>query len=401
MQGSPQPPRTPRENSIGRGRRRVRAPAEAVPAALEASRIEPKTPAKGSSFESAITGRIRDRYIQVRTRFHFPDGDPAFRVHAHKTIVQAENTEVIRDVLEFERARHGDTLRVTGSVSFRREVWTQGVLAGIRVRGYRPSEVERAQVARLIAREREQAQELLAGKLPQGPQEPLPERVAPAQETPKREREGRTEGRVYQGRLIAHGPAPYQHDRQADMSYFVKLETEAGERVLWGLDFARAIKESLSGVKSGDAVSVQQVGERPVTVVARRKDASGNFVRKEEVVAYRNRWLVERQDFIQERESIARVIRDPTIDAPSAVKQHPNLVGTYMELQAAKLAAQNLYPNEEDRQRFISRFRNAVADEIARGERFSVPRLRTPAVREAAREAHRKDPDLTQERVLG
>jgi hypothetical protein len=94
------------------------------------------------------------------------------------------------------------------------------------------------------------------------------------------------------------------------------------------------------------------------------------------VAAYRNRWIVERQDFLKERAEVAKVVRDPTIDAEKAAKQHPNLVGTYVELHAAKLVAADLYANEQDRSRFIARIRQALADEIERGEPYSVPRVR-------------------------
>ena len=48
--------------------------------------------------------------------------------------------------------------------------------------------------------------------------------------------------------------------------------------------------------------------------------------------------------------------------------KRPELAGTYTELQAAKLIAQELFAHPADRERFITRVREAIADEIERGE---------------------------------
>jgi hypothetical protein len=60
-----------------------------------------------------------------------------------------------------------------------------------------------------------------------------------------------------------------------------------------------------------------------------------------------------------------------------------------MELHAAKLAAGELYTHEEDRTKFVARVRNQLADEIARGERFSVPRVKGADAREETPETAR------------
>jgi putative DNA primase/helicase len=342
----------------------------------------------------------------VGNRFHFPDGDAAFQIRSNRITTRSGNPQVIRDILEIEAARSGGApLRVRGSQTFRREAWMQAQLLRIEVYGYSPTEVERAQVARLMAQGQRGGRDAREGPSPQGPDRPESPgltdlRIAPRS---KREQAPPDEGRIHRGRLVEHGAAPYQHDPHADMSYYVKIETPSGgQRVLWGKDLERSIKESLSKATVGDEVSVQRVGERPVTVTARRRDENGDLVRRQEITAYRNRWIVERQDFLREREEIARIVRDPTIDPQTAVKQHPHLVGTYLELQAAKLAARELYAHEEDRQRFLARFRDSVADEIARGERFSVPRVKTPDGRGRAGNGRPREPrERVQEHVLG
>ena len=85
------------------------------------------------------------------------------------------------------------------------------------------------------------------------------------------------------GHLVEHGPAKYQFEPSASLSYYVKLRTrdEAGERVLWGADLKRAIRESKARVKIGQVVAARLVGREPLT-------PRGNA--DPEIPRYRNRW---------------------------------------------------------------------------------------------------------------
>jgi len=49
------------------------------------------------------------------------------------------------------------------------------------------------------------------------------------------------------------------------------------------------------------------------------------------------------------------------------VKNHPELVGTYLQIRAAELAAKNI-KDPKDRERFVSAIRSTLADSVARGE---------------------------------
>ena len=184
------------------------------------------------------------------------------------------------------------------------------------------------------------------------------------------------------------------------MSYFVRIETADGERTLWGKDLERAVEQSLSRAGPGDAVVVRQLGAKPVTVIRPVRDEEGRIVDRTEVQTHLNRWSVERAEFLKERAQVAEIVRDPSIDARTAAAKRPELAGTYMELHAAKLIAQDLFVHPADRERFITRVREAIADEIERGEPLSAPRVRT---RTQDQERHHppRSPDRAQERVLG
>ncbi|NPD15053.1 relaxase domain-containing protein [Xinfangfangia sp. D13-10-4-6] len=86
------------------------------------------------------------------------------------------------------------------------------------------------------------------------------------------------------GTLRDHGTAPYRQEEGKKESYFVTLETDRGEKTLWGVGLARAMKES--GVAPGDHIALRVVAGAPVKV----RDGDG----WKEVV--RNSWVAEKVD---------------------------------------------------------------------------------------------------------
>ncbi|MGV2112831.1 Ti-type conjugative transfer relaxase TraA [Agrobacterium salinitolerans] len=67
------------------------------------------------------------------------------------------------------------------------------------------------------------------------------------------------------GRLVDHGAAPYEHNRQARKNYFVTLEDDKGEKhTVWGVDLKRALQEASPEI--GDRISLQHEGATPVTL---------------------------------------------------------------------------------------------------------------------------------------
>ncbi|PYD10347.1 hypothetical protein DND36_30490 [Pseudomonas savastanoi pv. glycinea] len=71
--------------------------------------------------------------------------------------------------------------------------------------------------------------------------------------------------KVIEGTLIEHGEAPYQHNDDNQMSYFVTLKPEGGKpRTVWGVGLEDAMKDS--NLKQGDQVRLQDLGTQPVVV---------------------------------------------------------------------------------------------------------------------------------------
>jgi hypothetical protein len=151
------------------------------------------------------------------------------------------------------------------------------------------------------------------------------------------------------------------------MSYFVKIETAQGERVIWGVDFERAFSESVTKPKAGDDIGLRAVRKDSVTVKATKRDKTGNVIGEKDLDALRNRWIVEKRAFFDARTAAAATVRDNSVPARDAVKAYPELVGTYLQIRAAELAAKKL-KDPQDRARFVSTVRTSLADAVARGE---------------------------------
>lgn len=170
------------------------------------------------------------------------------------------------------------------------------------------------------------------------------------------------------GRLLAYGKAHYQFNASEAESFFVRLLTQGGERVLWGKDLARAIVAAQTQPKIGDMVGARRVGREPVTVMARNTQA--------EQQAHRNRWVVEKAGFFAERARMARQVRDAQADARRAVKSQPELLSTYLSLRGAQEIAERRIANPADRERFVALVREAMANSIKKGEPLPDVRLR-------------------------
>jgi hypothetical protein len=183
-------------------------------------------------------------------------------------------------------------------------------------------------------------------------------------------------GALLLGKLLDHGRAPYNQDPKAAMSYFVKLKTAVGERVIWGVDFERAVKESTTKPQTGDEVGLRSLRQEKVKIPA--CDAAGRVTGEGEVERVRNRWILEKSEFFEVRAAAARSIQGPAVSARQAVRQHPELVGSYVAVHAAELVAKRMR-DPEDRARFVATVRAALAESVARGEPQPAVRLRDRA----------------------
>ena len=235
-------------------------------------------------------------------------------------------------------------------------------MAGLEVRGYRPTQFEEGKLVRTLA-EKASPERRVA---------PLPASTTAPKETEER---GTAQ---FAGKLLEHGRAPYRQDPKEAMSYFVRIETARGERTIWGVDLERAFKESLTQPTAGDQVALVPARRDAVKINVAERDANGNVSGQKSLDAHRNRWVVEKQSFFEARTRAAQALLDPAVTPREGAKSHPELVGTYLQVKAAELAAKQLR-NPADRQQFMDRVRSALAEAVARGEPLPKVRMKDKA----------------------
>jgi putative DNA primase/helicase len=243
------------------------------------------------------------------------------------------------------------------------EAWFAASLVGLVVRGYEPSEFERERLARALT----------ARWAP--PSEPSPDATAtpgaagsPVSRLP--------DNALIVGKLVDHGPSKYAHDPKEPMSYFVRIETERGEREIWGVDLDRAFRHSLSTPGIGDEIALRAIGKAPVTVLAAQRDEQGRDIGREAIATHRNEWIVERTSFLDERHKLADIVRDTSISPADAIKRHPELEGSYLQLQMGRALAERQYTSHEHREQFVEHLREHLARRIELGQPLEPVHLR-------------------------
>lgn len=199
-------------------------------------------------------------------------------------------------------------------------------------------------------------------------------------------------GELVIGRLAAHGVANYQFRAEEDASYYVKLLTSQGEKVLWGKDLARAVRDGETQPKTGDLIGARRVAREAVTLVSRQRDGDGRVIRQEEQQAHRTRWVVEKVQFFAERSRLARQVREDHLDVRESVRSHPELKSTFLSVRAAEEFAAQRIANPQDRARFLELVRGALAGSIQKGEPLPKVDLRRKAAGPEPVAPGREDP---------
>jgi Large polyvalent protein-associated domain 7 len=391
-----------------RRERKARPPSAAATRETDPSGSAARAPAQARGTDSipradtdpwTVPQSVRDRFVQDGHRFYFPDGAPAFRDLGRRLTTPSENTQVIHSLIEIAQSRGWTEVSVTGTERLRHEAWRQARLTGLSVRGFRPSEEQRAQLLRDLGRNLPRpADRTDSLSTDAGPASaPASDRTTEPSSVPgDRSLSSIDSGGVREriaGRLLDHGRDAYRHDPNEDSSYFVRLQTRDGPREIWGKDIERAVTKSLTQPQRGDEVILQRTGRDAVTVQRPGKGAEGQS-QSRPVDVYRNRWVIEKREFFEERAEAARIVRDEAIKPREAVREHPELAGTYLSLRAAELAARGLR-DSEDQRRFVAQVRRVLADDIERGEPLQPVRLRERSAPPPARPAREVDRGVT------
>jgi putative DNA primase/helicase len=289
---------------------------------------------------SRVPDSVHERFIQIGNNFYFPDGAQAFTRSENRLTTRSENAIVIQSMVAIAREEsEKGVVKVRGSDFFKKEAWFAESFVGLEVEGYSPTELERERLVRAVAARR--------GETPKDPESQVTkDKSVNTQE-------------LITGRLVDHGPAPYQHNPKETLSYFVRVETDKGDRDIWGVDLERAFRQSLSNPGIGDQIGIRALGKEAVTV------HSGG----REIDTHRNQWSVERKEFLDQRRDMAAVFRDSSISESEGIKRHSALEGSYRTLEMGETHAQEQYTRTTHRAQFVEHLR----EYLARGIEFGRP----------------------------
>ncbi|HAX3640290.1 TPA: hypothetical protein JV361_004276 [Escherichia coli] len=330
-----------------------------------------------SSYKPVVPDRVAKSYIEVEGKYYFqnrPDS-LAFVDKGAKLQTKLSNSQVAGSMIDIAEARGWTEIQVKGTEDFRREAWLQATARGLTAHGYKPKEEDLARLKK-VAGERNinevEAREV-ADNVKTSPSAPSGttsknQSEAPTSKTGTTESSSTTQGKnegakveaeekvnKLAGKLVEHGAAPYEHKKDNKDNYYVTLENADGKQsTTWGVDLQRAMAESEA--QPGDHVELENLGRKAVTVEKDVKDETGKVIKKETINTFRNSWQVK-----------ADAIRDQERPAREIVKEHPDLVNEITAVKLAEKVSQSM--NADDKERFMSRVRDKLADKVASGEK--------------------------------
>lgn len=369
---------------------------EAETATLGDSEMPVREPsdAEVTALKKSIPPNLENLYLRVGDKFHYqskPDIQ-AFQDKGLKLETRSNSEKIALDMVLIASHRGWSDLRVRGSEEFRRQVWLEATARGMEVAGYKPKELDFVLLEKRVAEmpqnvleagretvkkhdqaQAQQPQQAQAVTTPGKQATSTAEATQPAQAaaspaTPAtaaavaEKAAERKEGELY-GVLLEHGRANYNFDKDEKPSYYVKFQGEDGkEKMQWGVDLGRAMKESRAEV--GDKITLTKADQVPVTVDENVRDESGKVVGTRPIGSQRNQWTVV-SDTVREQPNQWAEKADALRELPpaEAAKQHPDLVGAAAAMKAAELAAEKMFPKAgpEDRQKFVGMFRESLA----------------------------------------
>lgn len=255
--------------------------------------------------------QVHHQFRVSGSKFHFKDQPQriAFKDKGERMVSASNDDRVAHAMATMAEAKGWKTIRVSGHPEFRKEVWMEASLRGLNVRGYEPKEKDLQELESRLDKRSRNSVEQVVEKEKQRDSEGR-SKAAPAQQkeraTPEpKEQPGAalTAVRAYAGRVLEHGPAPYNHDPNEKSNYFVKLKTDKGEETVWGVDLKRAMADSKA--KPGDDVRLEFQGRQPVTVTALERDKNGKVIGSKEIETNRNTWEVQKSDRAKVIEAVA------------------------------------------------------------------------------------------------
>ncbi|MEW9810177.1 MAG: LPD7 domain-containing protein (plasmid) [Candidatus Symbiodolus clandestinus] len=240
-----------------------------------------------SRIADELAKQVYHQFREVGNKFYFKD-DPqkiAFEVRGRKLISSSQDERVAKAMVAVCQSKGWTRLKISGDREFCRQVWLEASLCNLKSVGYQPTKQDLAELEALSAKKSKNSIEQDVVEKGQNP-------VHVTRTQP--EKPSATQSTSYAGQVLDFGAAPYQHNKKNQENYFIKLATDQGEKVVWGVDLERAIKKSATQI--GDKVTLEFEGNKPVTVEKSKFDTQGRFIGTETFATHRNEWAIQKID---------------------------------------------------------------------------------------------------------
>lgn len=100
--------------------------------------------------KAIVPPEIEKQYLRVGDKFYHPKNTElvAFEDKGNKLETKSNSENIAESMVRIAEARGWDEIKVTGSETFRREVWLEAAARGMHVKGYTPNEQDKATLAK-------------------------------------------------------------------------------------------------------------------------------------------------------------------------------------------------------------------------------------------------------------
>ena len=325
---------------------------------------EGQLPEHEQARRAELIDRLHSQYRVSGSRFYFRDQPDKIAFRDGQTQLKtASNDERVAQAMVAKADANGwKSIKLSGHPDFMRPAWLEARLRGMETTGFKPqpADLEALRVAQekmmgnRIERVPERVQDAKGGPgqgAPGGPTQPIKWVKGKAQSPQDHPQEpvkddgsgrptrgqGRTEkpaqrpadGRLtarevssaggVAGKVLDHGPANYNYDPQEKPSYFVKLATKDGERIVWGKELPEALAKG--DAKKNDFIKLTHGGDKPVTVEANKRDEQGKVVGTQSIDTNRNAWAVEKLDRAAAVAALGNALAEKHFQNPESQKR--------------------------------------------------------------------------------
>jgi hypothetical protein len=106
--------------------------------------------ATDAAVKPVVPPEVEQKYLRVGDKFYHPKNTDvvAFEDKGNKLETRSNSEQVAETMVTIARARGWDEIKVSGSETFRKEVWLEAAAYGMQVKGYTPTEQDKAELAK-------------------------------------------------------------------------------------------------------------------------------------------------------------------------------------------------------------------------------------------------------------